>query len=263
MQENQNLPENDATEPNKKNAPEMTVRSPFLKKVDNFFYHYKWHTIISLFLVAVILICTLQTCRKEPFDAEVLYAGPASMRDKQTVLDIQNAFAQFTEDKNGDGKNAVQLVSYWVDEKYYDTKDPNGEMGTSDLAHFATNSYNNEQAYIDEITAGNLSLCLVSPHLFYLVHKEGGFMRIDEICPSLAPDDPIFWRGEGGDINHYAVQLSKTDFGKLPGLSSLPSDTILCIRKPAYHLLNASRLEEQHEAAKRMLIGAINYQSPQ
>ena len=35
---------------------EIRLRSPLLKKLDNFFYHYKWHTIIALFLAVAILL---------------------------------------------------------------------------------------------------------------------------------------------------------------------------------------------------------------
>ena len=242
----------------KKPAGEIRFRSPFLKKLDNFFYHYKWHTIIAVFLAVVILVCSLQTCSKEEYDVEIMYAGPKNLNDAQAVLDIQNAFAQVATDKNGDGHTTARLVSYWVNEKYYGGEDAEDEaISGADVAYFANNSLNNEKAYHDEIAAGNLSICLVSPYLFYQVHKEGGFMRIDELCPSL--DESLYHKGESGDVNHYGVVLAKTELGKLAGLSSLPEDTILCIRKPAYHLLNASRLEEQHANSLEVFLNALLY----
>lgn len=241
----------------KQKAGDIALRSPFLKKLDNYFYHYKWHTIIALFLVLVLIVCSFQTCSKEPYDVEIMYAGPKNLNDKQTVLDIQNAFATFATDKNGDGKTAVRMVSYWVNEKYYGGDTEDEAISGADVAYFANTSYTNEKAYVDEIAAGNLSICLVSPYLFYMVHKEGGFMRIDEIFPDL---DPSYYHvGEGGSVNHYAVRLSQTPLYSLAGLSSLPEDTILCLRKPAYHLLNASRLEEQHANSKEVFLNALRY----
>ncbi len=237
-------------------AGEIRLRSPLLKKLDNFFYHYKWHTVIALVLAVAVLVCLLQTCSKEEFDVEVMYAGPKNLNEKQAVLDIQNAFSQVALDQNEDGKTVTRLVAYWVDERFYegDAEDLEG----ADVAYFANNSLNNEKAYHDEIAAGNLSICLVSPYLFYQVHKEGGFMRIDELCPEL--DESVFRVGEDGSVNHYAVVLSKTAFGKQAGLSSLPEDTILCIRKPAYHLLNASRLEKQHENSVKVFLNALLFE---
>ena len=232
---------------------EMRFRSPFLKKLDNFFYHYKWHSIVAFFLVIVLIVCSLQFCVKEPYDIEIMYAGPASLNEKQTVLDIQNAFATFAPDKNEDGERVARLVAYWVDEKYFDTTQTSG----ANVAYLANNAYNNQEAYLDEITAGNLSICLLSPYLFYMVHKEGGFMNISELLPELSED--VYHTGESGAVNHYAVKLSKTSLGQLAGLSALPEDTILCIRKASYHLLNASHLEEQHAASLETLLNALRF----
>ena len=243
----------------KQKTGDISLRSPFLKKLDNFFYHYKWHSIVALFLVVVLTVTLVQACSKETFDVEVMYAGPKNLNDKQTVIDIQNAFATVATDENGDGKTVVRLVSYWVDERYYGGEGE--DMSGSDVAYFANNALNNEKAYHDEIKAGNLSICLVSPHLFYQVHKEGGFMRIDELCPEL--DESMYLVGEGGSVNHYAIPLKNTDLGKLPGLASLPDDTILCLRKPAYHLLNASRLKKQHENSKEVFLNALRYTESQ
>lgn len=234
---------------------EMHFRSPFLKKLDNFFYHYKWHSIAAFFLIVVIIVCSLQFCVKEPYDIEIMYAGPANLNGKQTVLDIQGAFAAFAPDKNEDGEHHARLVAYWVDEKYFDKNQTEG----ANVAQLANNAYNNQQAYRDEIAAGNLSICLVSPHLFYMVHKEGGFMNISELLPELSED--VYHVCESGAVNHYAVTLSKTPLGQLAGLSTLPSDTILCIRKPTYHLLNASRLEEQHATSLETLLNALRFQA--
>ena len=239
----------------KQQTGELSLRSPFLKKLDNFFYHYKWHSIVALFLAVVMTVTLVQTCSKESFDVEIMYAGPKNLNDRQTVIDIENAFLGFASDQNKDGKVVVRLVSYWVDESYYGGE--NKEMSGADVAYFANNAKKNEDAYHDEIMAGNLSICLVSPYLFYQVHKEGGFMRIDEMFPEL--DESVYHVGEGGSVNHYAVRLGNTDLGKLPGLSTLPSDTILCIRKPAYHLLNASRLKKQHENSKEVFLNALGY----
>ncbi len=233
---------------------EIRFRSPFLKKLDNFFYHYKWHSIVAFFLIIVLIVFSFQFCSKEPYDIEIMYAGPANLNEKQTILDIQAAFATFAPDKNEDGERHARLVAYWVNEKYFDQTQLEG----ADVAYLAKNSYNNQQAYLDEITAGNLSICLVSPHLFYMVHKEGGFMNISELLPELSED--VYHKGESGAVNHYAVTISKTPLGQLAGLSTLPDDTILCIRKPAYHLLNASHLDEQHAASLETLLNALQFQ---
>ena len=43
--------------------------------IENFFYHYKWHTIGVAFVLIVVLICTLQMCDKTSYDMLIVYAG--------------------------------------------------------------------------------------------------------------------------------------------------------------------------------------------
>ena len=43
-------------------APE--IKSEAFDKLSNFWYYYKWHTIVALFIVFVVTVCTLQTCSK-------------------------------------------------------------------------------------------------------------------------------------------------------------------------------------------------------
>ncbi|MBQ9736625.1 MAG: hypothetical protein IJV96_07565 [Clostridia bacterium] len=231
-------------------AGEIAPRSPFLKKLDNFFYHYKWHTVVAVFLAVVILVVSLQTCSREPYDIEIMYAGPYNLNDRQTVLDIERAFEPAVLDKNEDGSQDVRLVSYWINEKLY-----SGEEGESltDVAYLVNTSVSNEKSFQSEITAGNLSICLLSPYLFKKVDAEAGFMRVTDLAPILKEqEDVLCVRNDDGTINRFGILLSETALGQLPGLSSLPKDTVICIRKKAYNLLNASRAEEQHEHAVKV-----------
>ena len=226
---------------------EIKLNTPFMKKIDNFFYHYKWHSIVAVFLVIVLLVCLFQTCGKQKYDVEIMYAGPYSLRsDLQGQIDIQSAFSKVTEDKNGDKVGKANIVPIWIDE----TTTEGGD------ALFIQTYQTNLKLYTDEIQAGNISICLLSPSLFYMVHEQGGFMRIDELAPDL-PEE-VYHVGKSGSVNHYAVRLSKTDFGK-ENLSFLPEDTILCIRKPAYNIFNSRRVKKQHAAALETFLAALNY----
>ena len=170
----------------KQSAGDIKISSPLLKKLDNYWYHYKWHTIIGLFLAAVVLICSLQMCAKDDYDFEVLYAGPKNLNSQQTILDIEGAFASIGDDRTGDGKVTVNLVSYWVDERISPDNEEYKDMTPTDVSYAMNQSLNNEQLYLDEAAAGNLVVFLVSPHLFHLVDDEAGFMRVTDVFPELA-----------------------------------------------------------------------------
>ena len=238
--------------------PEVTT--PTLKKLDNYWYHYKWHTIIALFLVVVILVCSLQMCSKDEYDIEVLYAGPAHLNDKQTILDIESAFSSLLSDSTGDGRVAVNLVSYWVDENVKPSEEIEGPL--SDVSYSQNYSLNNQSLYMDEIYAGNVSVFLVSPHLFYLVDKDDStvFVRVTDVFPEMKEyEDEICVHNENGKINRFGVVLSKTAFGQEPGLSSLPKDTILCLVKKSEikGFFGIDKANESYELAMSVFKNAL------
>ncbi len=225
------MEQKEKTESGEKITGEVKLRSPFLQKLDNFFYHYKWHTIIGLFLTVIAIVCLCQMCSQKEYDLEIVYAGPKNLSDKQTVLDIQNAFADITEDQTGDGTKTIGVVSYWVDDTLAEKENAAED---ADLGYMMNNSHQNEEAFIDEMAAGNVVICLLSPYLFHLVDDEAGFMRVTDIFPDLAAyEEEVCVYDEDGGINRFGVVLSKTAFGQKAGLSSLPEDTVLCVRKRA------------------------------
>ena len=46
------------------------------KWLDNYWYHYKWTTIIVVSFAVILTICIVQMATKETYDITVLYTGP-------------------------------------------------------------------------------------------------------------------------------------------------------------------------------------------
>ena len=59
---------------------EVKIKLPTSKKLENFWYYYKWHTIAVLFVILVIGVCTFQTCNKTSYDLHVVYAGDKDVK---------------------------------------------------------------------------------------------------------------------------------------------------------------------------------------
>ena len=79
---------------------DIKITSPFFKKVENFFYHYKWHTIVALFLIVTITICSVQMCSKDSYDVYVMYAGNRdikSMKNEGDVSEFSKVYKSLTE----------------------------------------------------------------------------------------------------------------------------------------------------------------------
>ena len=57
-------------------------KQSFSKWLDNFWYHYKWHTIAVIFVLAVAIVCTVQLVNRSDYDAVIAYAGSKNVSKK-------------------------------------------------------------------------------------------------------------------------------------------------------------------------------------
>jgi hypothetical protein len=107
-------------EKNEKYEGDVKLKSPILEKLDNFWYHYKWHTAVAIFVIIVAIILTVQTCSRVEADAYILYAGPhtiSRVAANGNISEYENAVSSFKKistDYNDDGINTVSLVDLFV-----------------------------------------------------------------------------------------------------------------------------------------------------
>jgi hypothetical protein len=100
---------------------EVVVPSTPKEKIQNFIYHYKWHTVVALLLVVAILVCSFQFCAKEEYDAYILYAGSKNIGrtaedgDVAEIATVISSLKRITGDfdENGD----------WKDYEAFDSKE--------------------------------------------------------------------------------------------------------------------------------------------
>ena len=99
---------------------EVKIKLPTSKKLENFWYYYKWHTIVGVFLVFVAVVLLLQTCGKVKTDAYILYAGPhdvsrvAQNGDISEYESILSTFKRVCKDQDGDGLTTIALLDLLV-----------------------------------------------------------------------------------------------------------------------------------------------------
>ena len=99
----------------------------FLKWFDNYWYHYKWHTIVGAFVAVFLVIVIGQMASKEKVDVYIMYAGPKSFTPA-VIHEIEDAFEDIMPDLNGDGKKIVQFtdIMYLTDKKIEEYKAQQG-----------------------------------------------------------------------------------------------------------------------------------------
>lgn len=196
------------------------MHSPFVKWIENFWYHYKWPFLAAVLGVIVLVVCLVQCAGNgKGDDVSVLYAGGYTMT-VEDARDITATLEQFTADRNGDDKITVGLGNYPV----Y----TNAEIETytpQQQGHLKQMSYDNRQNFDQEIYAGEASLCFLSPSLFEDLCEAGALIPVSEYVglPETAVTEAY-----GGAA--YGVRLSSLALAGYPGFSKLPADTILCLR---------------------------------
>ena len=197
------------------------LQSPLLKKLDNFWYHYKWPFLGILFTVIVLIVCLAQ-CAKNGSgdDGCYMYAGGYVLSAEER-RNMDSTMKIFSEDVNGDGKLVLSMMNYSIF-----TSEQIAKYDKNDQAHVAQMSYNNREAFDQEILAGEATLCFLSPELFADVAKAGGFLPISDYADAIPEGAEAVKHGNTA----YGLKLSSLAISSYPGFSSLPADTVVCLR---------------------------------
>ncbi len=224
---------------------------------ENFIYHYKWHSIIALFLVFVILFCTLQTCNKTSFDAYVLYAGGKNLRvfdedaGEAPYKPLRDAIGKYVNDFDGDGNRHVSFLDIYLpsDSEIAAEEAEGNTINPSLLEENADN-------FGQQILYGDYYICIISEHLFTewtKNEKNNPFMKIAPYLPEnaeIADDND----GTGYRLaSEYAVYLSSTPLAEKPGFKHLPSDTVICFRILSQFTGGKKRAKEHYANAETTL----------
>lgn len=231
----------------------------FAKWLENYWYHYKWHTIIVLFFAVVIGVCGYQYFTREVPDVYIMYAGPEYI-SAGDVVRIKSAFKENMEDYNEDGEKGITLVTLTCvsDEKRAALEAAAAESGESFYIDMEANSQNIQQ-FDMEIFAGEAVVCLLDPSLYERVHSEGGFMTLTDILSEEELANVELYDESG-------IYLGSTKFGKYyTAMSDLPDDTILCIRKISTISVfkGKKKYEKLHDYHVDMFKNIVNFEYPE
>ena len=96
-------------------------------------------------------------------------------------------------------------------------------------------------------------LCFISPAVYEAYNENGEidmFMPLDDF-KELADDDAFYAEN--------AIKLSHTDFYKMPGISALPKDTLICIKTPSVLASKSKEHEDYLLRARQTLDKILNY----
>lgn len=221
---------------------EIKRPTSFLKWIENFWYHYKWHTIVVTFFAALIIALIVQISGKEKHDIKIVFSGDLNVDIENadllvslpsTLENITKAFEQLIdEDYNGDGKkNAIAYGERLISperqkELAEEAKDKSVNTNEHWVSMYSASDYQTSVEKIKTLmVTGEAIICLMDSHSYELFYKDSMFAKLEDVLGYL-PE---------GAIDEYSVELKKTEFGKFfeTNFALLPDDTRICIRTKA------------------------------
>jgi hypothetical protein len=236
---------------NQNNSEQIMKPRGFREWIENFWYHYKWHSLIALFLVFTVTICSMQMCSKESYDVYVMYAGQNAISRSSTDGDISpyltvvKSLRTKCDDYNGDGEVKVEFLNLYVptNEQISEYEKLTG----TDVDYALVND--NLSTMNDTMMYSEYYICFMSESRFldYDSRNDGGtFVPIEKYTNQNKTYEYASPRG---------IYLCSTDFYSLPGICDLPEDTVVCIRTlsaVASHF-NKSTNEENYRRSELVL----------
>ena len=199
-------------------------------RLSNFWYYYKWHTLVAIFVLAVIIIGVTQCSTRVDFDGYVLYAGPHELErssiggDTPAYNKLLSELKRLSYDRDGDGIVNIDLRNLFVvndeeaDELIGDNKDLeiNEALVSEDTQTLGT-----------VMLFSEYYLCFLSERLFleYDGKYEGALFA--DLSPYLKEGNSYEFAG-GNTRGVYLRSIS--EFYSLPEASRLPADTVVCLR---------------------------------
>ncbi len=216
----------------KKTDGEIVIqKGKFLTWLDNYWYHYKWATIIVAFFLIVFLVCTIQFCTKADYDIIITYAGPESLKADEEIAFQKTLEDNLPENFANKEDPTAELLNYYILsteqieklEKQTET-DSNGE----EYAVYVDKGFITSEmdSFESQLNTGSSSVLFIDRWLY------DSFLDAEGNCERLMPLSDVLDDVPASAVGAYGIRLGDTDLYKNnPQLSFLPEDTIICLHK--------------------------------
>ena len=204
----------------------------FKEKLSNFWYHHKWGTIVSTLCVFIAVVLIVQLINQPKIDINIIYAGGHSISRIQKdgmpseYEDMLESLKNIGTDFDGNGEISVNLLDY-----YYLTEEEMNNYSDGELDY--TRIREDRTNFQSKVQTGDACLMFLSTAIYDELYYEMG---------SSIKDGQIFFdigayveKSNATGYEYYgegtkAVYLKSLKFSELPGFSSLPDDTVVCLR---------------------------------
>ncbi len=218
------------------------------KWFDNYWYHYKWTTVIVAFFLIVGIVCTVSMCTKKTDDITLVYAGRVSLSAAEAD-NICRAFeAECPPEIAKKGEASVGLGKYYIlsETQIKDIEAETHEDGQPMRVDRGKNSdeYNTYYSYIQ---TGESAVLLLDRWLYDSLLANDRLAPLSESCGGATPERAF---------SEYGIELKDTEIYKqYPVMQMLPEDTVVCILRP--YVFGKSSKEKYYKLEQEMLESII------
>ena len=207
MKEDNNREQELREENNELDVEEM--KSSLGSKMSNFWYFYKWQTIVGVILVIGIIVSLLQLADNTTPDAAIMYVGPSylTVTDKKTIGESAQTYMI---DYNDDGEKVLTLL------------DINVVTASGELAAYAYQmNAEAQKRFTTEVVAGDSLIYILEKSFYDILAEQNCLAKLSDVL-----DADMIPKGS----DEYGAQVKDLPFFTQEGFSSFPDDAYVCIR---------------------------------
>lgn len=214
---------------------DIQFKGKWAKKLENFWYYYKWHTILSLVAILVFTILIAQSCTKVDHDVTIMYAGPYDFTENNdTGYFVEDLNGLMPEDFNRDGEKNANFLSYFVMteeqiQEYKATLEDLRQQGEA-VGYLDTGYIASQKKDFDST--------LMFGQYFILLVDEATYLELESIefesgAKRLRKLSEIFVTVPSSAFSEYGIRFSETAlYQNSKFFGKLPENTVLCLAAP-------------------------------
>jgi len=194
------------------------------KWFENYWYHYKWRTLIVAFFAIIIVVCMVQMMQKKSYDAYILYSGPNVFSVEQETA-LTNALRYAVSDYDGNGETNLCLTKMiLMSEEELEKAKKQAEEEGSTLAYNYDRRRRTEEQLSMEMMTGNSYICFMSEFIYQKYKDHDRFAELSDV---------LGYQPENAE-DAYSLYLANTEYGAYfsDAFSCMGENIVVCIRQP-------------------------------
>ena len=229
-------------------------KSRFLLWLENYWYHYKWHTIVALFFAFTLLFCLVQCVKKEEADLLVVVAGDIAFPESDARDAFVTAFAANAPENQKGEKMKVEVSHYTIfspEQMRALSTDDAGEFSPSMESALKLSSQTEYDAFTSFRMTGESCVYLVSDYVYENSNLKEYAVPLSELFESL-PESAL---------DDYSVRFSDLDFcNYYSAFGILPQDFRLLLTKPL--VVGKASKADVYAAYTALFCNLVTFEAP-